>query len=72
MLYLLVTLSRMLFFPVLLVAIGSFLTLCAETVGSVDLSRTLGQSLAWGFVVSGILSLYLLGPALYGDRWQSN
>ena len=59
--------ARILFWPTAMLAVLSFGILCSETIGATDLSRPVAHSLAWTFVITGILSLYMAGPALYGD-----
>ena len=59
--------ARVSFWPTAMLAVLSLGILCSETVGVTDLSRPVAQALAWTFVITSILSLYMAGPALYGD-----
>ena len=59
--------ARVLFWPTAMLAVLSLVILCSETVGATVLPRPVGPFLAWTFVITGILSVYMAGPALYGD-----
>ena len=65
-----ISLARVLFVLTAPAAIFTFLALCAETMGFVDLSRTAGETLAWIFMVCGLTAWLTTGPTLYGHRWQ--
>ncbi len=65
-----ISLARVLFVPTAIAALFSLVALSAETMGFVDLSRSMGQALALAFVVCGLTAWLTAGPMFYGHRWQ--